>query len=87
MKALRDCGFGKASMEERILEESLRVEELFGQAVGKDEGLPVDIVFNKATLNVVWGMVAGQTYPYDDGEQYITKQICSLKPSGFKLQT
>jgi hypothetical protein len=68
MRALKDFGFGRASMEERILEESGRLEEHFMQAAEDGVQLSVDSIFNKATLNVVWGIVAGETYDYDDSK-------------------
>lgn len=89
VKALKDCGFGQASMEERILEESLRLEEVFGQAVGKDEGMSVNAVFNKAALNVIWGMVAGERYSYDDGKKTSPRKDVKgpLNWSSLKLKT
>jgi len=68
MRALKDLGFGKASMEERILEESGRIEANFRHAA--EQGVEVNIcsIFDKATLNVVWGVVAGETFLYDDVE-------------------
>jgi len=68
MRALKDFGFGKASMEERILEESSRIEANFRDSAEKSAEVDISSVFDKATLNVVWGVVAGKTFLYDDVE-------------------
>ena len=64
LRTLRDFGFGKRSIEHIIMEE---VRELSSQ-MAKSSGQPfkTQLFFNPAVFNVIWSVVAGQRYSYDD---------------------
>ena len=68
LKTLRDLGFGKSASEEAILEESkLLMESIKENLNGKNSGI-VDIEkqINCAGLNVIWNMVAGYRFQFND---------------------
>jgi len=64
LRALRDFGFGKASMEEMIHEEVL----MFLEVIKKAEGEPFDFgnKFNLPILNALWRVTVGTRFDYDD---------------------
>jgi len=70
LKTLRDLGFGKSASEEAILEESkLLIENIKENLNGANTGI-VDIEkqLNCAALNVIWNLVAGYRFQYNDAK-------------------
>ncbi|KAJ9584216.1 hypothetical protein L9F63_021441, partial [Diploptera punctata] len=62
LRHLRDFGFGKKSMQDLILDESV---------VSCGNSVPIRTatgMFAVSTLNVLWGMLAGTRYSRDDAE-------------------
>jgi hypothetical protein len=61
---LRGFGFGKRFMESTIADEVKR----FVSVVAKERGSPVCIygLINKAAANVIWSIVFGKRFEYDD---------------------
>nr|WBB44916.1 methyl farnesoate epoxidase [Chrysogorgia stellata] len=66
MRHMKDFGFGKASMENVVLEE---VDDLI-QAVRKTPGglVKIDTIFNLPVINILWRIVTGRRYKIDDPE-------------------
>lgn len=64
MRALRDFGFGRSSMEEMILNEA---QELCDW-LKKQEGRPVELTrrFSLAVVNSLWRILTGERYDHDD---------------------
>ena len=79
LKSLRDLGFGKSASEEAILEESkLLLENIKENLNGKNSAI-VDIEqqINCAGLNVIWNMVAGYRFQYNDEKMKELARITS----------
>nr|QTW43691.1 CYP3082A3 [Eurytemora affinis] len=67
IKSLKDLGFNKSASEDTVLvETNALVSEIRGQAKLKDGVVDIDLLFNKAALNIVWKFVSNQRYEYDD---------------------
>jgi len=84
LKSLRDLGFGKSASEEAILEESkLLLENIKENLNGKNSAI-VDIEqqINCAGLNVIWNMVAGYRFQYNDEKMKelarITREVMGM---------
>eukprot|EP00092_Neocalanus_flemingeri_P024855 GFUD01026951.1.p1 GENE.GFUD01026951.1~~GFUD01026951.1.p1 ORF type:complete len:495 (-),score=88.71 GFUD01026951.1:186-1670(-) len=78
LKSLRDLGFGKNSSEEIVLEECRAVVEKIKQLMAENEGIVnLDKLFNKAALNVVWNLTAGERFEYEDERMH--KLHCFLE--------
>jgi len=67
LRALRDMGFGKKTSESLVLEESRAVIVAIQNLANNNNGvIDVEKLFNKAALNVVWHITAGERFDYDD---------------------
>ena len=67
LKSLKDLGLGKKSSEGIIIEECREVIHKIEELMGKNNGIvDLDKLFNKAALNIVWHLTAGERYDYDD---------------------
>ena len=67
LRALRDMGFGKKTSESLILEETRALIASIKKLADFNEGvINVEKIFNKASLNVVWNISAGERFDYDD---------------------
>ena len=67
-KTLKDLGIGKNTSEEIILEEcSFMKKEITQMIQESDSGLiDLDLLFNKAALNVIWHFTGGERFGYRD---------------------
>eukprot|EP00090_Calanus_glacialis_P046719 TRINITY_DN9300_c0_g1_i1.p1 TRINITY_DN9300_c0_g1~~TRINITY_DN9300_c0_g1_i1.p1 ORF type:complete len:492 (-),score=90.51 TRINITY_DN9300_c0_g1_i1:97-1572(-) len=78
LKSLRDLGFGKNSSEEIILEECREVVGKIKELVEEKDGIVnLDKLFNKAALNIVWHLTAGERFDYEDEKMH--KLHCFLE--------
>jgi len=78
LKSLRDLGFGKHSSEEIVLEECREVIEKIKELIVENDGnINLDKLFNKAALNVVWNITAGERFDYEDEKMH--KLHCFLE--------
>merc|ERR1711884_754773 len=67
LKSLRDLGFAKSCSEEAIIEECKVLLDNIRASVGGEEGeVDLEKSLNCAALNIVWNLVAGQRFLYDD---------------------
>ena len=67
MKTLRDLGFGKNTSEGIILEEWHKVKQEMENMMEENDGIvELGYLFNKAALNIVWHITAGERFEYDD---------------------
>ncbi|MGH0174066.1 UNVERIFIED_CONTAM: hypothetical protein FKN15_066969 [Acipenser sinensis] len=66
LSTLRDFGMGKKTIEDRIIEESQRLVEVFQSHKGK----PFDpqIIINSAVSNIICSIVFGDRFDYDDAQ-------------------
>ncbi|MGH0166561.1 UNVERIFIED_CONTAM: hypothetical protein FKN15_054489 [Acipenser sinensis] len=64
LSTLRDFGMGKKTIEDRIIEESQRLMEVFQSHKGK----PFDpqIIINSAVSNIICSIVFGDRFDYGD---------------------
>ena len=60
LKALKDFGFGKSSLDHILIEEADRMGEFFMNQ--KNEPFLVQTLFNLVILNVLWTVVAGKRF-------------------------
>lgn len=66
LRHLRDLGFGKTSLEPLMI---LEVKELMDHiAKQKDSPIVMQRFFNRSIINVIWAMVMGKRYSYDDAK-------------------
>ena len=66
LKTLRNFGFGKVKVEDGILEECQMLIHYF-ESKGSDQAeIAISTIFNKVALNIVWKIIAGERYEYDD---------------------
>ena len=67
-KTLKDLGIGKNTSEEIILEECSFMKKEIKQLIEEsDSGLiDLDLLFNKAALNVIWHFTGGERFEYRD---------------------
>ncbi|XP_037798083.1 methyl farnesoate epoxidase-like [Penaeus monodon] len=64
LRHLRDLGFGKTSLEPLMI---LEVKELMDHiALQREKPIVMQRFFNRSILNVIWAMVMGKRYSYDD---------------------
>ena len=78
-KSLRDAGFGKKLTEEYILEESKMMVNYLNKKID-NEGMKLwdnqEELFEMMALNIIWQMVAGERYNYEDEDkQEILNQL------------
>ena len=67
LKSLRDLGFGKSCSEEAIIDEcKVLVDNIKDNVRGIEEKVNLDKNLNCAGLNIIWNLVAGQRFLYDD---------------------
>jgi methyl farnesoate epoxidase/farnesoate epoxidase len=67
MKSLKDLGFGKSASEEAILDESKTLIRKITEAIeGTDGEINLEKTLNCAALNIIWNLVAGKRFSYDD---------------------
>jgi len=67
LKSLRDLGYGKSASEEAILHEATLIVEQISQKMDENNGtVSLGNIFNCAALNVVWNLIAGRKFDYDD---------------------
>ena len=68
LKSLRDLGFGKSCSEQAIIEETRALLENIKESLGGAEEAVVDLEksLNCASLNIIWNLVAGQRFEYND---------------------
>ena len=67
LKSLRDLGFGKSASEETIIDESKALIKNITEAVdGTDGEIDLEETLNCAALNIIWNLVAGKRFAYDD---------------------
>ena len=68
LKSLRDLGFGKSCSEEAIIEETRALVENIKESMGGEEEAVVDLEksLNCASLNIIWNLVAGHRFEYND---------------------
>ena len=68
LKSLRDLGFGKSCSEEAIIEETrVLVENIKESLDGDNEGeVDLEKSLNCASLNIIWNLVAGTRFKYND---------------------
>ena len=67
LKSLRDLGFGKSASEEAIINESKTlVRNITDMVDGTDGEVNLEKMLNCAGLNIVWNLVAGKQFEYDD---------------------
>ena len=67
LKTLRDLGFGKNTSEGIILEEWHKVKQEMEKMMEENDGIvELGYLFNKAALNIVWHITAGERFEYDD---------------------
>ena len=64
LRTLRDFGFGKRSMEHIIMEEVRELTDRLRSSCGTP--LSTQHTFNAAVFNVIWSIVAGKRYQYND---------------------
>jgi len=76
IKSLRDLGFGKSASEEAILDESKYLIKNITEAIdGTDGQINLSKTFNCAALNIIWNLVAGKKFRYDDP---VMKQLVDM---------
>jgi len=68
-RTLKDMGFGKNTSEALVMEEtSAFIAAIKKMADANDGVIDVERLFNKAALNVVWHLSAGERFDYDDAK-------------------
>ena len=59
LTTLKDFGFGKASMEDMIVDEMILFEQYINDFLKKSDGVVIiQNVFNVAVLNIIWKALA-----------------------------
>ena len=72
LKSLKDLGFGKNSSEEIILEECREVVNKIKELIEENNGIVnLDKLFNKAALNIIWHLTAGERFDYEDEKMHM----------------
>ena len=68
LRTLRDLGFGKKNSEGMILEECKNIVDAIKKRIDNTKNGVVDIdnLLNKAAVNVVWNITAGERFDYDE---------------------
>lgn len=78
IRTLREFGFGKSSTMEIILaEEVTKWVQFIKDKASKsaDNVIHVENIFNTAVTNVLWSMVSGKQYDYDDSRMATMLQL------------
>ena len=65
-KTLKSLGLGKSAMEEAVVFEAEQLAEDFEKYDTKGDDVLIDGQFNIPVVNVLWSVVAGMRYDYDD---------------------
>jgi len=69
LRSLKDLGFGKTGSEESILDELQLVVKNIDQKIKENNGtVTLGKTLNCAALNVVWNLIGGSRYEYDDAK-------------------
>ena len=81
LKSLRDLGFGKSCSEQAIIEETRALLENIKESLGGAEEGEVDLEksLNCASLNIIWNLVAGQRFEYNDDKM---KELVRISGDG-----
>ena len=66
LKTLKDFGFAKASMQDAIIDECDYLIDYFETVGANRTEICLDYIFNRAALNVVWKIIAGERYQYSN---------------------
>ncbi|XP_069187321.1 cytochrome P450 2D15 isoform X2 [Procambarus clarkii] len=66
LRHLRDLGFGKTSYEPMMVDEVSELMNHIQQQKGKP--LHMNKFFNRSVVNVLWGMMMGKRFSYDDAK-------------------
>lgn len=67
LKSLRDLGFGKTGSEQSILDELQLLMKDIDQRIVENNGVvTLDKTLNCASLNVIWNLIGGNRFEYDD---------------------
>ena len=68
LRTLRDLGFGKKNSEGMILEECKNIVDAIKKRIDNTKNGVVDIdnLLNKAAVNVVWNITAGERVDYGE---------------------
>jgi len=76
IKSLRDLGFGKSASEEAIINESRSlVKNIIETIDGTNGEIDLEKTMNCAGLNIIWNLVAGKRFDYDDLQM---KHLCEM---------
>jgi len=71
LRALRDLGLNKSASEDTVIVETKAlVDEIRRQEKENNGVVELDLLFNKASLNVVWKFVSNQRFEYDDAKMH-----------------
>nr|XP_045595438.1 cytochrome P450 2L1-like isoform X2 [Procambarus clarkii]XP_045595439.1 cytochrome P450 2L1-like isoform X2 [Procambarus clarkii]XP_045595440.1 cytochrome P450 2L1-like isoform X2 [Procambarus clarkii] len=82
LRHLRDLGFGKTSNEALMMDEVTELIDYIKQRKGTP--MPMKRLFNRSVVNVLWGMVMGKRYSYDNAK--LTKVIDTfIQPADINL--
>ena len=81
LKSLRDLGFGKSCSEEAIIEETRALVENIKENMDGAEEAEVDLEksLNCASLNIIWNLVAGSRFEYNDDKMKELVRISGVK--------
>ena len=67
LRSLKGLGFGKSCSEEAIIDEcKVLVDNIKENIRGIEDEIYLDKNLNCAALNIIWNLVAGQRFLYDD---------------------
>lgn len=80
LQTLREFGVGKTSIEEKVLCEIEAVVDVFK----KTNGEPLDIspILQKMVGNVIYGVIFGKRYDFDDPDFDIIRRMCNTVVAG-----
>ena len=80
LKSLRDLGFGKTGSEEAIIEEcKVLVDSIKAQIDGETSVVELETTLNCAALNIIWNLVAGRRFSYDDPQMKKRVKVASKR--------
>ena len=66
LKTLRDFGLGKATMEDIVLDEYHQLKDNFNSVGSGNTKVFLHQIFNRVALNIIWRVIAGERYQYED---------------------
>ena len=67
LRSLKGLGFGKSCSEEAIIDEcKVLVDNIKENIRGIEDEIYLDKNLNCAALNIIWNLVAGQRFLYDE---------------------